>query len=553
VRTNWNFSAAGLPPFGLVTPLFCRLLRSSVELEEFAEHLQILSAWSRETGSHLSAKLSGQSHTSELVAALGEPSVHESYTRFMGYVNVPRHGFLPFFRNLAAVYRPSSRPLALALLFDQFEELFTRFVERGVVDDLSLPGLPDWRLRHEFFREVAKLFRAGERDSETDDPAEGPRLPPLRYVVSLREEYVAKLDPIRKFAKHLDNGAYHLKLLSPDQAEAAIKEPARSYGYEYTQECYDEIISRLVKEEQYVEPTHVQVVCERLWSESGATLASESIRQVGASLPSIQAATFHDLGGAKGILEGFFNEFLESMEREDCLETLEILERLITASGTRNIVEREELIHAPLREPARRQTLLADLVDNTIVRVEQRLGGHFVEITHEFLTKPILTAIHQKLYQAPDYNRFRAAVRALEPYEYTDFRRAAEHLLNEHEFQDAHRSRERIWWGRESSEVMLRSAIVLGRSPKVLRTWFDRYRAHHEAEGTDPLGLTPSVTGERRMLNGSQLRLVNEQRHELDLEPDELAHVLRSTLIKSQDHNRADVEYWTRRLANHGA
>lgn len=58
--------------------------------------------------------------------------------------------------------------------------------------------------------------------------------------------------------------------------------------------------------------------------------------------------------------------------------------------------------------------LLGKLVNHTIVRTEPRLGGYFVETTHEFLIGPILEAISNALSRDPDYRRYRQALRTLE-------------------------------------------------------------------------------------------------------------------------------------------
>src|SRR6266853_3256538 len=54
---------------------------------------------------------------------------------------------------------------------------------------------------------------------------------PLRYVISMRDEYIAQLDPLRRFVRDLDANAFHLSFLEKDEALAAIREPARLFGY----------------------------------------------------------------------------------------------------------------------------------------------------------------------------------------------------------------------------------------------------------------------------------------------------------------------------------
>ena len=72
----------------------------------------------------------------------------------------------------------------------------------------------------------------------------------------------------------------------------------------------------------------------------------------------IPVEVFDSLGGAAGILRLFFEEFLEGLALPEQLETLELLEPLITPSGTRNIVERSQLVVESFRNERERMNLL---------------------------------------------------------------------------------------------------------------------------------------------------------------------------------------------------
>ena len=159
----------------------------------------------------------------------------------------------------------------------------------------------------------------------------------------------------------------------------------------------------------------------------------------------------------------------------DVLETLEMLEPLVTLSRTRNIVERSSLVSPPFRKAERRSELLEKLAAQLIVRVEQRLGGQFVEITHEFLIESILTKIRTVLSGDPEYGRFRWAIRMLESFADIDFRSGSRHVLDAPLFRDLNAKRDDIEWNEWSLELMLRSAIVVAAEPEVVRYWAERY------------------------------------------------------------------------------
>ncbi|MCD6059483.1 MAG: hypothetical protein K0Q89_3013, partial [Thermomicrobiales bacterium] len=92
-------------------------------------------------------------------------------------------------------------------------------------------------------------------------------------------------DPIRSFAPELDVEPFRLELLDREGARQAIQSPAREYGFGYTDDCYKAISFELTKEERFVEPAHVQIVCEKLWAEQGKALSEEAARTGGDEAP----------------------------------------------------------------------------------------------------------------------------------------------------------------------------------------------------------------------------------------------------------------------------
>ncbi len=148
-----------------------------------------------------------------------------------------------------AAPNPDDRAPSICLVFDQFEELFT-------LDPTDLDE------KAAFIAEVGVALRA-----------------PNRWAIfSMREDYIAHLDPhVSKIPKRLST-RYRLDLLGTDAARAAIREPARRRGVDVTLEAADHLIDDLrrvrvqrggqVVEElgPYVEPVQLQVVCRRLWN-----------------------------------------------------------------------------------------------------------------------------------------------------------------------------------------------------------------------------------------------------------------------------------------------
>lgn len=538
-----------------VVPLFCRLLRSHVEVEGLSEHLGVI--WQHGApGGGPPPLVTCETSVGEMSAALSDPHLGRGYERLYEELDVPVPDLRAFFENLCEVYGGRRSRFALVVILDQFEELFTRFVELKSAPLPNAPKPPDWRLRQEFFEQFARLYGRDrvQPDAEAGDAGEAPDLPsrlPIRYVISLRDEYIAHLDQLRPVVGSLDDVSFHLNLLERRQAEAAISEPAKRFGYGYSPECYEEIIRQLTKEDRFVEPAHLQLVCLRLWNEEGARLSHAGANgDTGGGLGEIPLQTFHDLGGTEGILKAFFRDFLEGLTEKERPEALEMLEPLVTASGTRNIVERGTLIDAPFRNRDRRDHLLKKMTNHTIVRTERRLGGLFIEITHEFLIGPILEAMRETLTNDVEYSRFRWAIRSLERLQGVG--RGPGRLLSEQEFRVLHEHRDDISWNAWGMEAMIRSAISHRADREVLRYWLKAYNLLDQALDVMTLLEERMVREEGRdLLNLADLRHVNSQREALKLTPRQVEYVLRSTLASADDRERDQIIYWTKRMLAH--
>ncbi len=552
-------TAAFVAAQGLITPLFCRLLRSSIEIEAFAEHIAAI--WQEEgEGASSRAPVTCETKVSELIKTLSDPAFIKAYLKLYDELNIPVPELSSFFEHLIATYGARRTRFALVLLLDQFEEMFTRFIDPGPLRPEQHAGLPDWRLRYEFFDQLERLYGtdalviADEEELAVHDVIAKRTALPIRYVISMRDEYIAQLAPIRRFAATLDDNSYHLRLLEKKQAESATQQPATLFGYTYSAECYSKIIEQLTKEERFVEPAHLQLVCDKLWHERGRELAhaAQTIADGEQGIPSVDLATFEKFGGTKGILDSFFKDFLEDLEEDERSETLDMLEPLVTASGTRNIVERSQLVNVPFRDAGRRARLLDNLANRTIVRTERRLGGFFVEITHEFLIASILAAIQNPANRDSIYNRVRWALRSMMRLEMSAISGPYSRLLQGQEFNTLHKYRETVKWNDWSAEIMLRSAILLNSDKEVLSVWLAKYEKHSHPPDVQAALDEKAISGDGiAFLNLAELRAVNQARETLTLSPEQLSFVLRSMLALAIDAERDDIAYWTQRIKSH--
>jgi hypothetical protein len=417
------------PDGELFSPYFCRLLRSTMEVDSFVEHLQAILG--EDSDGLLDSPITSETRIIEIDRIISAPPYLTAYHNLLRDLDVPVSELSVFFEHLVETYGQRRTRFTLVLVLDQFEELFTRFIDPGPTLETKA-DMPDWRLRWEFFDQLRSLYEyeSGVMYLEGSDSDSAPTGLPIRYVISMRDEYIAQLDPVRRFVGTLDDSSYHLSLLEKNQAKVAIQNPATLFGYSYSGECYEQIVGQLTKEDRYVEPAHLQLVCEKLWNEKGRELAISGNGSSRHSQKAIELDVFVNLGGTKGILKSFFYDFLNDFEPASRVEILELLEPLVTSSGTRNIIEREILINAPFRDATRRNSLLAELVNHTIVRTERRLGGYFIEITHEFLISPVLEAIRDESNRNVEYSRLRWALRTLERFQGVTFGSGPVRLLS---------------------------------------------------------------------------------------------------------------------------
>lgn len=541
---------------GLGDPYFCRLLRSCIELEVFGEHLVAVQDATHATPSPHST-ISRDTTVKELLSILSDEGFLSSHNKLVNELNVPGRELRVFFEHLVDIYGRRRTRFGLVLILDQFEELFTRFIDPGVTATEFLGELPDWRLRWELFDQLEELCVDEPKASEA--PGEGmPALPstlPIRYVISMRDEYIAQMDPIRRFATELQDSSYHLKLLERKQAEQAIQEPAQIFGYTYQEECFKRIIQQLTKEDRFVEPAHLQLVCDKLWNEKGRELAGiQGVSGGDASSLLIQEEVFESLGETKGILKSFFTDFLAELDRDSRQEILEMLEPLVTTSGTRNIIERDRLVNVPFRDSSKRKELLDLLVNHTVVRIEPRLGGYFVEITHEFLIAPVLEAMSEALSKDPEYGRYRLALRTLERLHGSSVAGASPGLSHP-EFSLLHRHEASIRWDAWSAELMLRCAIAYGVDKDVLMIWLQGFKSFEVTSALSACAVLDQASrqGEFELLQLAQLRSINNDRDASQtLSREQVELIWRSQLFWADDSERADIRHWTERIKHHG-
>lgn len=261
--------------------------------------------------------------------------------------------------------------LARVLIFDQFEELFTFYPER-------------WADRTEFFEQVAEAIEA--------DPL-------LRVVFTMREDYIAQLDPyVTQLPKNLRT-RFRLERLRRDAALEAVTRPlkgtVRKFAPGVDQKLVDELMEVRVETEggrtivvngEFVEPVQLQVVCQTLWR----GLPPETI--------TITEADLKRFGDVDNALSKFYERAIKATVEATGVKEGELRrwfeQKLLTPSGTRGTVYRGQQDTAGLGNQA-----VNELENMHILRGERRGGAAWYELTHDRFIDPILQSNRQWLSQ----------------------------------------------------------------------------------------------------------------------------------------------------------
>ncbi|HRQ40701.1 MAG TPA: hypothetical protein PLD25_22525 [Chloroflexota bacterium] len=253
------------------------------------------------------------------------------------------------------------------LIFDQLEELFTAYPAR-------------WQEREGFLNQIARAL--------DNDPL-------LRVVFSLREDYVAQLDPYAHLLPRNLGVRFRLERMRPEAALSAIRSPLRETERNFAPGVAEQLVEdlRAVRAEvpgggvktvtgEFVEPVQLQVVCQNLWEDlppEVSTITAEHLRQFGdvdQALSSFYTRAINRALPLAGVNEEELRQWFETS--------------LITPAGTRGTVYRGTQETAGVDN-----TAVQILEDMHIIRGEIRAGSRWYELTHDRLIEPIQQANRQ--------------------------------------------------------------------------------------------------------------------------------------------------------------
>jgi len=252
-------------------------------------------------------------------------------------------------------------PLPRAIIFDQFEELFTLHLDR-------------WKDRANFFEQVSRSL---ENDSL------------LRIVFVMREDHIAKLDP---YVHLLPNTLirFHIDRMRKEAALLAIKGPLNLTEKSFAEGVAEKLVDNLLKIRiethpgdtvwvpgEFVEALQLQVVCQSLWQK-----LAEKDKQI--TLDHIEKD-----GNIDQALSLFYEDTIQEakiyVDEERMRRWFEDV--LITSMGTRGTVYR-----GPQSTGGISNSVIDILENMHLIRAEWRAGARWYELTHDRFIDPILSS-----------------------------------------------------------------------------------------------------------------------------------------------------------------
>ena len=264
---------------------------------------------------------------------------------------------------------PSDSSIPYVLIIDQFEEILTDHPHR-------------WQERETFFRQLDQAM--------AEDPL-------LWVVLTLREDYVAALEPYAPLLASRMRARFYMQRMDYNAALKAVTKPAELAGRPFAKDVAEELVKNLcqirvfgqkgTQAGQYVAPVQLQVVCYQLWEklkgQPGNEITAQDLEQAGnvdSALADFYELAVANVLQATGVSEIDLRNWFER--------------KLITEAGTRGTQYQGVKDTAGLSNQA-----VKALESQFLLRTEIRAGGTWYELVHDCFVDPILQS-NQRWWQA---------------------------------------------------------------------------------------------------------------------------------------------------------
>ena len=245
------------------------------------------------------------------------------------------------------------------LIFDQFEEVIT-------ADPI------DQDAKEEFFVDLGTALSDRK----------------LWALFSIREDFLAELDPYARFVPTRFSNRYRLNLLGVDQALEATIRPAADHGVEFREVAAQKLVDDLrrirvqraggVVQElgPTVEPVQLQVTCRQVWNRLSGNASVidvddvEALGDVDQALASYYAECVTAAVAETGVSERALRDWFEN--------------KLVTPQGFRG-----QVLYGPQQNGGYSERAVRKLTDAHLIRAESRRGATWYELAHDRLIEPV--------------------------------------------------------------------------------------------------------------------------------------------------------------------
>ncbi len=303
-----------------------------------------------------------------------------------------------FFR---AVLDPDER---WVIVLDQFEEFFLRlgdpvrrrfWAELAAFRDTLLPlpttAHPERTLSG---AQAETKWQSKEPSGDAQGGQKGEA--EVRFILSLREDYLAPLDEARADIPELLGQSYRLTNLSDDKANTVITEPAARAGLTVTPDLVSTLLDDL-REAGTIAPPQLQIVCDWLYRDCLVEPESSALTLARATLT---LADYHRLGKAQGILRDYVKAELARLPDEVSRNTArDLLKVLVTTQKTKAALDRASILNGLAEMGAlddgdglavsNAEAALVRLVNRRLVREFERGNLALYELAHDHLALEI--------------------------------------------------------------------------------------------------------------------------------------------------------------------
>ncbi|HEY5922655.1 MAG TPA: protein kinase, partial [Kofleriaceae bacterium] len=319
-----------------------------------------------------------------LLAVIGPSGVGKSSFVHAGLVPAVRGGGGNW---QVRVLRPGRHPLAsLASTLD--ETLDTGLVPHDLIDQLAdAPGLYGEQLRKAAARkrhqvlivvdQLEELFTLSDNDEVRKTflasllAAADDATAPVRVVLSMRADFLDRLAGHKHFLSELSRGLFFLSAPDLDNLRETLVRPAELAGYTFEDSWIVEDMMQAATSKGAL--PLLQFAATRLWDGRDRTKRKLTI------------AAYNQMGGVGGAFARHADEVAAAVPPQSQKLLRAIMTRLVTAEGTRAVVDHTELLELS-KDRKEVERILDQLVRARLILMHtDSTEGSTVEIVHEVL------------------------------------------------------------------------------------------------------------------------------------------------------------------------